>query len=59
MGWETIMHLVIEEVVHPDDASLIFGVMRVDHPQQLDLIQALVKVILIVLEKRKKGENPH
>lgn len=39
-------HLVVEEVVQPHYVVLILGVSCVDMAEQLDLVQALVKVVL-------------
>jgi len=42
-------YLVIEEVIQAHDVVLVFGVIGVGELEQLDLIQALVKIVLIVL----------
>mgnify|MGYP006301487953 CR=1 FL=1 len=44
-------HLVIEEVVQAHDVVLIIWVVGVGELEQLDLVQALIKVVLVVLQK--------
>ena len=44
-------HPVVEEVVQAQDAVGVVRVGGVDGAQQLDLIQALVKVVLVVLQQ--------
>ena len=40
---------MVEVVVHPQDALGVVRVLVVDVPQQLDLVQGLVEVVLVVL----------
>lgn len=44
-------HLVVEVVIQLQDAVFILRVMLIHILQQLDLIQALVHIILIVLQE--------
>lgn len=44
-------YLVVEEVMKAYNSKLIIRVHRVDILEELDLIQALVKVVLVVLCK--------
>lgn len=45
-GW---LHLVVEVVVHLQEAMLVMQVMLIHVLQKLDLIQALVEVVLVIL----------
>ena len=52
-------HLVVEVVVQPYNALLVVGVHRVDILEELDLVQALVEVVLVVLQggRREKAHE--
>lgn len=43
-------HLVVEMVKEMEDAILIIGVMVIHILEQLDLVQTLVKVVLVILQ---------
>ena len=43
-------HLIVEKVIQAHDVVLVFGVVRIGKFEELDLIQALVKVVFVVLQ---------
>ena len=50
-------HLVVEVVIEADQGMLVVWVQVINKLKQLDLIQALVKVVLVVLHRTRTGRH--
>lgn len=48
-GKHTSAHLVIKEIIQAHDVVLVLWVIGVGELEELDLVQALVEVVLVVL----------